>query len=70
MGGIKVEQEQFDAWLAEKNEDYLSYIGKMDESEILARCSKGIELFKEKERFQWHWDRQAKMHLLFWRRLG
>lgn len=35
LGDIKVSQEQFDAWLAEKNEDYLSYIDKMDSSEIL-----------------------------------
>lgn len=36
MGGIEVSQKQFDAWLLEKNSDYLSYISQMDSSEVLA----------------------------------
>lgn len=35
MGGLEVSPEQADAWLREKNEDYLSYIARMDSSEIL-----------------------------------
>lgn len=49
MGGIKVEQEQFDAWLAEKNEDYLSYIGKMDESEILPDVPRVLNYLRERK---------------------
>ena len=30
LGGIIVDDAQFDRWLFEKNEDYLSYINKMD----------------------------------------
>ena len=35
IGGIEATQGQFDQWMTEKNKDYLSYIEKMDESEIL-----------------------------------
>lgn len=35
IGNIEATQEQFDTWMVEKNEDYLEYIEKMDESEIL-----------------------------------
>lgn len=35
LGEKEVSQEQFDAWLVSKNEDYLSYINDMDSSEIL-----------------------------------
>ncbi|MEQ9581423.1 MAG: HAD hydrolase-like protein, partial [Arenibacter sp.] len=33
IGDIKASEEQFNKWLVEKNEDYLSLIEKMDESE-------------------------------------
>ncbi|MEX0288074.1 MAG: beta-phosphoglucomutase [Flavobacteriaceae bacterium] len=49
MGGMEVAQEQFDAWLREKNEDYLSYIGKMNESEILPDVPKVLNYLKEKK---------------------
>ncbi len=48
MGGIEVSQEQFDQWLKEKNEDYLSYIAQMDESEILADVPKVLNYLKER----------------------
>lgn len=48
MGGIKVSQEQFDSWLQEKNEDYLSYIASMDESEILPDVIKVLDYLKER----------------------
>lgn len=35
IGGMTVSKAQFDAWLIEKNEDYLKYIEKMDASEVL-----------------------------------
>lgn len=49
MGNITVDQEQFDAWLAEKNKDYLSYIGKMDETEILPDVHKVLDHLREKQ---------------------
>lgn len=35
IGGVEATQEQFEIWMVEKNEDYLKYIEKMDETEIL-----------------------------------
>ncbi|MBT8209579.1 MAG: beta-phosphoglucomutase [Eudoraea sp.] len=48
LGGITVEEAQFDRWLFEKNEDYLSYIDKMDESEILPDVPKVLDYLKDK----------------------
>ncbi len=47
LGDIEVSQEQFDAWLLEKNEDYLSYIAKMDESEILPDVTRVLKYLRE-----------------------
>lgn len=49
MGGIKVDKKQFDAWLHEKNEDYLSYIGKMDASEILPDVPRVLNFLKDRD---------------------
>ena len=49
MGGLKVSQEQFNTWLHEKNEDYLSYIARMDESEILADVPRVLNYLKERK---------------------
>ena len=46
MGGLSVSQEQFDAWLVEKNEDYLKYISGMDETEILPDVTKVLDYLK------------------------
>lgn len=35
IGNVEATQDQFDKWMVEKNIDYLKYIDKMDESEIL-----------------------------------
>ncbi len=48
MGGMSVSKEQFNAWLAEKNEDYLSYIAGMDETEILPDVTKVLDFLKNK----------------------
>ena len=48
MGNISVTKEQFDTWLEEKNEDYLKYISKMDESEILPDVTKVLGYLKDK----------------------
>jgi beta-phosphoglucomutase len=47
IGGIDATQQQFDQWLIEKNEDYLAYIDKMDESEILPDVPKILKFLKE-----------------------
>ncbi|WP_394750350.1 beta-phosphoglucomutase [Spongiimicrobium salis] len=47
IGGITVSKEQFDAWLVEKNEDYLRYIEKMDASEILPGVEVILRYLKE-----------------------
>ncbi len=46
IGKIEATQEQFDTWMVEKNEDYLKYIEKMDESEILPDVRKVLEFLK------------------------
>lgn len=48
MGNISVSKEQFDTWLEEKNEDYLKYISKMDENEILPDVTKVLNYLKDK----------------------
>lgn len=35
LGNVEATQEEKDQWLVQKNEDYLQYIDKMDDSEIL-----------------------------------
>ncbi|MDX1766538.1 MAG: beta-phosphoglucomutase [Arenibacter troitsensis] len=47
IGNIKASQEQFNRWLVEKNEDYLSLIEEMDESEILPDVLKVLQLLKK-----------------------
>ena len=47
IGEINATQEQFDTWMVEKNEDYLAYIDKMDESEILPDVLKILKFLKE-----------------------
>ena len=49
LGGIVVDDAQFDRWLFEKNEDYLSYINKMDEHEILPDVPRVLNYLKEKQ---------------------
>jgi beta-phosphoglucomutase len=49
IGDVKATQEQFDQWMVEKNEDYLSYIEDMDESEILPDVHKVLDYLKDKK---------------------
>ncbi len=49
IGDISATQEQFDKWMVEKNEDYLSYIDKMDKSEILPKVKKVLKYLKKKD---------------------
>ena len=47
MGNLSATQEQKDVWMIEKNNDYLAYIEKMDDSEILPDVPKILTLLKE-----------------------
>lgn len=49
IGGIKASHEQFEAWMAAKNEDYLAQIEKMDESEILPDVQRVLQYLKAKQ---------------------
>ncbi|SDD57233.1 beta-phosphoglucomutase [Pricia antarctica] len=51
IGGIEATQEDFDRWMREKNEDYLSYIEDMDTSEILPDVLKVLNYLKDKKAF-------------------
>lgn len=46
LGNVDATQEQFDNWMIEKNEDYLSYIENMDASEILPDVPKILDFLK------------------------
>ena len=48
LGNIKASEESKNKWLTQKNEDYLSYIENMDESEILPGVVNILEFIKEK----------------------
>ncbi len=48
MGNIEVPDDQFEAWLKEKNDDYLGYIAQMDESEILPDVVKVLDYLRER----------------------
>ena len=47
IGNVKATQDQFDKWMVEKNIDYLNYIDKMDESEILPDVTKILDFLKK-----------------------
>ncbi len=48
IGNVEASQEQFDKWMVEKNEDYLSYIEDMDASEILPDVVKALDYLRDK----------------------
>ena len=48
LGNIQASEENKNKWLKQKNEDYLSYIENMDESEILPGVVNILEFIKEK----------------------
>ena len=47
LGKIKASQENKDKWLVQKNEDYLSYLVDMDESEILPGVLPVLKFLRE-----------------------
>lgn len=49
IGGVEASQEQFEQWMAEKNEAYLHYIEGMDASEILSDVPRVLNYLKDKD---------------------
>ena len=47
LGNIEAKQEDKNTWLVQKNEDYLSYLVDMDESEILPGVLPVLQFLKE-----------------------
>ena len=47
IGNVQATQDQFDKWMVEKNIDYLKYIDKMDESEILPDVIKILNFLRK-----------------------
>ncbi|OIQ17624.1 MAG: beta-phosphoglucomutase [Flavobacterium sp. MedPE-SWcel] len=47
LGNVQLSQEEKNNWLQQKNEDYLTYIDKMDESEILDGVMPVLNYLKE-----------------------
>jgi len=47
LGNVEASQEDKDKWLIQKNEDYLSYLVDMNESEILPGVIKVLKFLKE-----------------------
>jgi len=48
IGDIKSSPKQFDSWMTEKNLDYLEYIEKMDNSEILPDVPRVLDYLKSR----------------------
>lgn len=49
IGNVEATKAQFDSWMQEKNLDYLDYIEKIDDTEILPDVTKILEFLKAKE---------------------
>ncbi len=49
IGNVTASKQDFDRWMIEKNEDYLKYIEKMDESEILPEVPRVLKFLKQKQ---------------------
>ena len=51
LGNVQASQEDKNKWLVQKNEEYLSYLVDMDESEILPGVLNVLEFLKSKNQF-------------------
>ena len=51
LGNVQASQDDKNKWLVQKNEEYLSYLVDMDESEILPGVLKVLEYLKSKNQF-------------------
>jgi beta-phosphoglucomutase len=49
IGNVTASKQDFDRWMIEKNEEYLKYIEKMDESEILPEVPRVLKFLKQKQ---------------------
>ncbi|HUH47818.1 MAG TPA: beta-phosphoglucomutase, partial [Arenibacter sp.] len=49
IGSIKASPEQFNGWMEEKNRDYLAYIERMDESEVLPSVPRVLQYLKDRQ---------------------
>lgn len=49
LGNVEASQEDKDKWLIQKNEDYLSYLVDMNETEILPGVMKVLKFLKEND---------------------
>lgn len=49
LGNVKASQEDKNKWLIQKNEEYLSYLVDMDESELLPGVINVLQFIKEKK---------------------
>lgn len=49
LGKVKASQDDKNHWLRQKNDDYLAYIDRMDESEILDGVLNILQFLKEKD---------------------
>ncbi len=47
LGNVEATEEQKNEWLNQKNEDYLAYIDKMDDSEILPGVMRVLNFLKD-----------------------
>ena len=47
LGNVEATEEQKNDWLNQKNEDYLAYIDKMDDSEILPGVMRVLNFLKD-----------------------
>ncbi len=52
LGNVKASQEDKNRWLIQKNEEYLSYLVDMDESELLPGVINVLQFIKEKTSFE------------------
>lgn len=51
LGKINASEEEKERWLLQKNQEYLSYIANMDESEILPNVIETLRFIKAKEHY-------------------
>lgn len=49
IGKVKATQDEFNSWMARKNEDYLAFVDKMDASEILPDVLRVLDFLKKRD---------------------
>lgn len=51
QGNVPASQEDKNKWLAQKNEDYLAFVSKMDKSEMLPRVEEVLQFLKANNQY-------------------